>query len=193
VVLLLAASLAVAQIITAVRGIVRDPSGAVMPNIEIKLKDKATSIEKTSKTGPDGSFIFPNLVEGTYQLTASATGFQTAVIDSITVNAGRTTDLAVKMDIGTVTDTVIVEAAAVQLETTSNLVSATIKNASIQTLPYTSRDSLYFALLMPGAQSQGTNDRNSTFNGLPNASLNITVDGINNNSQRFKSGGTSFF
>ena len=36
-------------------------------------------------------------------------------------------------------------------------------------------------------------DRNTTFNGLPNASLNITVDGVNNNSQRFKSGGTSFF
>ena len=36
-------------------------------------------------------------------------------------------------------------------------------------------------------------DRNSTFNGVPNASMNITVDGMNNNSQRFKSGGTSFF
>ncbi|MGH9722341.1 MAG: hypothetical protein ACRD8O_19190, partial [Bryobacteraceae bacterium] len=55
------------------------------------------------------------------------------------------------------------------------------------------RDTLQFAVLMAGAQTPTSNTRNSTFNGLPNASLNISIDGINNNSQRFKTGGTSFF
>jgi hypothetical protein len=192
-IMLFSASLAVAQItVTALRGVVKDPSAAVMPNVDLKLKDTATGIEKATKTGEDGSFLFSNLVTGTYQLTAVAPGFQTAVYDSIVVNTGRTTDLPVKMEIGRVTDTVTVEAAAVQLELTSNTISTTIKNTSILTLPYSSRDSLYFALLMPGAGSAG-GDRYTTFNGLPNASLNISVDGINNNSQRFKSGGTSFF
>jgi hypothetical protein len=57
-------------------------------------------------------------------------------------------------------------------------------------LPYSGRDSLNFALLTAGAQSASGG---STFNGLPNASMNISLDGMNNNSQRFKSGGTSFF
>ena len=77
-----------------------------------------------------------------------------------------------------------------QLETTSNEVGTTINNNSINELPYTSRDALNFALLMPGAAS---GSGGSTFNGLPNASLNITLDGMNNNSNRFKSGGTSFY
>ncbi|MFN0123699.1 MAG: hypothetical protein ACKV2V_24625 [Blastocatellia bacterium] len=62
----------------------------------------------------------------------------------------------------------------------------------MQNLPYAGRDSLNFAVLIVGS-SRSTSDRNSTFNGLPNASLNITLDGMNNNSQRFKSGGASFF
>ena len=131
--LLLSAAFVGAQIsVTALRGVVSDPSGGVMPGISLKLVDKATGIEKTGVTEADGSYIFSNLVEGTYRLTASAQGFQTAVYDSIVVNAGRTTDLAVKMELGRVSDTVTVEAAAVQLEVTSNTVSTTIKNTSIQ-------------------------------------------------------------
>ncbi len=192
-ILVFSASPAIAQTSpTALRGLVKDPSGAVIPNVSLTLKDTATGIEKTAQSGSDGSYIFPILMNGTYELTATANGFQKAVIDGIVINAGRTTDLSVNMKVGNITTTVEVTAAGVQLELTSNAVGSTIKNTNIQTLPYSSRDSLYFALLMPGANSAG-GDRYTTFNGLPNASLNITVDGVNNNSQRFKSGGTSFF
>ncbi len=192
-VMLFYASFAGAQIgSTSLRGVVKDPSGAVIPNVNLTLKDKATGLEKTTVSGADGAYQFTALVGGTYQLTATATGFQTAVVDGIVLNSGRVTDIPVSMKIGSVSTTVEVTAAGVQLEVTSNTISTTIKNASIQTLPYSNRDSLYFALLMPGANSAG-GDRYTTFNGLPNASLNITVDGVNNNSQRFKSGGTSFF
>src|SRR5262249_6727308 len=65
---------------------------------------------------------------------------------------------------------------------------------SIQNLPYSSRDVLMFSLLMAGnTTANDATGRNSTFNGLPNASLNISLDGMNNNSQRFKSGGTSMY
>jgi len=62
----------------------------------------------------------------------------------------------------------------------------------VQQLPLSGRDTLYFSLLSAGAQAID-GGRTSTFDGLPNASMNITVDGINNNSQRFKSGGTSMY
>src|SRR5262249_23165642 len=68
----------------------------------------------------------------------------------------------------------------------------TINNKLIQNLPFNGRDGLGFAGLVAG-NMQSSSQRNSTYNGLPNASLNITLDGMNNNSQRFKSGGTSFF
>ena len=134
--------------------------------------------------------MFVNLPAGTFKLTATASGFQASVLDSVVADTGRITDVTVEMKVGATTETVEVSAAAAQLETTSNEVGTTINVSSINTLPYTSRDALNFSLLTPGAQSASGG---STFNGLPNASLNITLDGMNNNSQRFKSGGTSFY
>lgn len=193
--LLLIAGLAFGQITTTgIHGIVRDPSGAVVPNANITLRDLGTGIETTVVSTGDGNFAFANLQAASYRLTASAAGFQTAVIDKIQVDSGRITDVAVEMKIGASTETVQVSASAEQLETTSNEVGTTITTNLIQNLPYNGREALSFALLMAGnSNANDASGRNSTFNGLPNASMNITVDGMNNNSQRFKSGGTSFF
>lgn len=179
---------------TGIHGIVRDPSGASIPRAALTLRDVSTGIEKTTAANTEGTFVFVNLVAGKYALTVSAPGFQNAKLDGIVVDTGRTTDVNVSMVVGATADTVEVTANAGQLETTSNEVGTTIANTSIQSLPYASRDSLQFALLMPGnASANDPSGRASTYNGLPNASLNISVDGMNNNSQRFKSGGTSFF
>jgi hypothetical protein len=179
---------------TGIHGIVRDPSGAVVPNASLALRDLGTGIEQSTNSTADGNFAFANLQAATYRLTAKASGFQTAVIGNITVDAGRTTDVSVQLSVGSSTETVEVVAAAQQLETTSNEVGTTIATNLIQELPYNGREALSFALLMAGnANANDSSGRNSTFNGLPNASMNITVDGMNNNSQRFKSGGTSFF
>jgi hypothetical protein len=194
-ILAVAAQLGLGQVTTTgIHGVVRDPSSATIPNASLKLRDTATGIEKTTTANAEGTFVFVNLVAGTYSLTASAQGFQSARLDNIVVDTGRTTDVAVGMNVGATTETVEVSATAAQLETTTNEVGATISNKSIRDLPYASRDTLQFALLMAGnATANDPTGRNSTYNGLPNASMNITIDGMNNNSQRFKSGGTSFF
>ena len=187
--------LATAQITTTgLHGIVKDPTGAVVPNANIKLKDVATGIEKATVAGTEGTFIFANIVAGTYQITASATGFQTGVVNNIVVDTGRITDVTVALKVGAITETVEVSGGTVPLETTSNEIGTTINNNEIQNLPYFSRDSLMFSLYMAGnSTANDSSGRNSTFNGLPNASLNISIDGMNNNSQRFKSGGTSMY
>ena len=179
---------------TGIHGIVRDPSGAVVPNAAVKATDTGTGIEKSTTTAPDGGFVFPNLQAATYKITVTAAGFQTAVLDSVVVDTGRVTDVPVQLAVGAATQTVEVSATAAQLETTSNEVGTTISNNSIQNLPYSSRDVLMF-FAADGGQHDGqrSTGRNSTFNGLPNAALNISIDGMNNNSQRFKSGGTSMY
>src|SRR5215475_4830747 len=177
---------------TGIRGITRDQSGAVIPNATIKLVDNSTGVERATVSSSDGGFLFPNLQFGAYKLTVTAAGFQTTVIAAITVESGRTTDVSVDLKVGAAAETVQVAAIAEQLNTTTAEVGATINNKLVQNLPYNGRDSLNFAALIAGS-SRSTSDRNSTFNGLPNASLNITLDGMNNNSQRFMSGGTSFF
>ncbi len=192
--MLLGLSLAHAQVTTTgdIHGKVLDPSGAVIPNAEVKLTDQLTGAEKSTTSAEDGGFVFVGLQPGSYRVTAKVTGFQTAVYADVRVQTARVTDLVVKLAIGQVTETVTVSAEAQALETSSTQVANTVQNVMIQDLPLSGRDVLSFGLLTAGAQ-RGASDRSSTYNGLPNASLNITLDGINDNSQRFKSGGTSNF
>jgi hypothetical protein len=185
---------ATAQVTTTgdIRGSVLDPSGAAIPATELKLVNEATGIERSTVSTADGGFVFLALPAGTYKITATAKGFQTAVSSGITVETARTTDVSLRLAVGAITEQVEVKDVAAALETSSTTISTTVKNNMIQNLPLRGRDLLSFGLLTAGAQ-RGSSDRSSTFNGLPNASLNITLDGINDNSQRFKSGGTSNF
>src|SRR5438552_11345999 len=187
------ATTSLAQITTTgIRGIVRDPNGAVVPNATVKVTDNSTGVQQSTISSSDGNFLFPNLQVGSYKLSATATGFKTAVIASVVVESGRTTDVSVDLEVGTTSETVLVTTSAEQLNTTTNEVGATISNKLVQNLPFAGREGLNFAGLIAG-NSRSNNQRNSTYYGLPNASLNITLDGMNNNSLRFKSGGTSFF
>jgi hypothetical protein len=176
-----------------IRGTVTDSSSALVPAVNLKAKDLATGNMLTAVTAANGAYVFLNLQAGAYEVTASAPGFQTTVLPRVVVETARAVDLNIQLNVGPVTETVQVSGDASQIETTSNTIATTIRNDFIQSLPLTGRDTLQFAALMAGAQSPAADTRNSTFNGLPNASMNITIDGINNNSQRFKSGGTSFY
>ncbi len=179
-----------------IHGIVTDPSGAAIPGATLLLTDNATGHEVTVKSEKEGDYTFLSLDPGSYQLTVTMTGFQTAVYDGIIVDASRITDQPVSLKLGSVSDRVEVSGVAPVLETSSSQISTTVENNDIQDLPLSGRDTLPFATLMAGNQNLGINDssgRYGTFNGLPNASMNISLDGMNNNSQRFKSGGTSFF
>src|SRR5512145_665936 len=90
---------------TGIRGIVRDPSGAVIPNATIKLTDNSTGIEYATVSSSDGGFLFPNLQFGSYKLTVTAAGFQTTVIAAITVESGRATDVTVELKVGAAAET----------------------------------------------------------------------------------------
>src|SRR5690242_2641768 len=103
------AAAAIGQITTTgIHGIVRDPSGAVVPNATIRLRDLGTGIENETASTADGNFAFANLQAATYKVTVSAAGFQTAVVDRVIVDSGRITDVAVEMKIGAATETVSV-------------------------------------------------------------------------------------
>lgn len=173
-------------------GTVQDPSGAVIPGVEVQVQNEETRAVYRVVSGADGGFVFSPLPPGTYTLRATLQGFETAVYSGIIVNAARTTNLTVLLKPGAITDTVEVVGGAPVLQTTTTTVSDTVDQKYLQDLPLPGRSALPFALLMAGAQ-QGVTARDSTFNGLPGAAINITLNGIANNAQRFKSGGTSFF
>ncbi len=177
-----------------IRGKVLDASSALIPGVSLQIKDLATGETRQSISDEVGGFVFLNVLPGFYELTATLTGFQTSVYPRVVVETARATDIEVRLTVGALSDSIEVSTSnAPVLETTSNMISTTVRNTYIQDLPLNGRNTLTFATLMVGAQTPSTNTRDSTFNGLPNASMNISIDGMNNNSQRWKSGGTSFF
>lgn len=185
---------AVAQVRTTgqIVGTVRDPSGAIVPNAELVLQDTSSGLVLNAKSDKDGGFTFPNLQPGHYTLTAVAQGFEPSTIPDLVVETARVANVTVTFSVAGVQEKVTVAAKTPVVETTSSTVSTTVRNEQIATLPIAGRNILNFALLTPGV-ANSSDSRFASYNGLPGGAINITVDGINNNSQRFRSGGTSFF
>jgi hypothetical protein len=191
---LLVAATATAQVrITgAVTGVVTDASDAVVPGATVQLRDDGTGITQETVTSSTGVFQFPNLNSGRYTVTVTLSGFQTARFDKVVVESSRTTDLRVHLAVGSMGETVTVSGASPVLETTQNIVATTIARDQIVELPLASRDAFGLARLVPGAVAPaGTGSTH--YNGMPGGTINPTIDGVNNSSNGFKSGGTSFF
>lgn len=174
------------------QGTVFDPSGAIIPGATLTLKQASTGFHATVTANSSGIYLFADVLPGTYTLTASAKGFATKVYNAVFVAAGQTANVKVQLQIGSSTQTVTVSAASQVLETTENTLSTNVSTESIQNLPIAGRDALPFAQLVPAAQTGGS-QRFTTFNSMPNGVINISVDGTNNNFQRFRTSTTAFF
>ena len=175
-----------------IAGTVMDTSDAVLPGAAVNLRDESTGIEKSTVTNATGAFAFRDLNLGSYQITVNLSGFRSALYNKVIVEAGRTTDVRIKLEIGALEQTVSVEATTPVLDRSSNVISSTLTNKDVNELPLAGRNAFTFARLIPGAVApQGTGSTH--FNGMPGGTINPTIDGVNNSSNGFKSGGTSFF
>jgi len=173
-------------------GKVVDPSGAVVPEANLTLSNSATGSSITATTNASGVYVFPSVAPGTYKLTVDAKGFAQRIYDRVVVYTGRTTDLDLTLAVGSTAQSVEVSAEAAVLETSTNTLATTVVADSIQELPLNGRDILPFAQLVPGAQVGG-DLRFTTYNSMPNGAISISVDGTNNNFQRFRTSTTGFF
>ncbi|HEU4389104.1 MAG TPA: carboxypeptidase-like regulatory domain-containing protein, partial [Blastocatellia bacterium] len=176
-----------------ISGTVEDPSGAVVPHAKVVLKDLKTTITKETTSSDGGGFLFPDLASGEYEVTVSATGFQTAVLPNISVSTSHTTDVKVTLQVGQMSETVMVVGGDSKgLETSSQLVSTAIATKTVTELPVGNRSNvLALARLAPGAMPP--TGGSTRYNNLAGGAVNVTVDGINDASNGFKSGGTVFF
>ncbi|HXT31317.1 MAG TPA: carboxypeptidase regulatory-like domain-containing protein, partial [Vicinamibacterales bacterium] len=158
-------------------GTVVDSSGAVIPGASIIVKRADTGVSTESVSNAEGQFTIPALNAGTYTVTASLSGFKTVTVNNVVVNAGVPAGVKVTMEVGGIEEQVVVQAGAEIVKTQASTVSTTLSAKQIQNLPLTSRDALQFVVNLPGVNTPGT-ARNSTVSGLPQGSINITLDGI---------------
>jgi hypothetical protein len=181
------------RIVGAISGTVQDQTGAVIQNARVTLKDSKTGITREATSTDLGTFLFPDLASGSYEVSVAAPGFQTALISNISVSTSQTTDVRVSMQVGAASQTITVVGGDAQgLETSSQLVASTLTTQTVTQLPVANRSNvLALARLAPGASPP--TGGSTRYNNLAGGAVNVTVDGINDASNGFKSGGTVFF
>lgn len=187
-----AVAVAQVRIVGGIAGTVADNADLAVPGAQVQLRDEGNGVTKDTATNTSGAFAFPDLSSGAYTITVTLQGFQTAVYSKVIVESGRTTELRVKLQVGTVGETITVSGTTPVLERASNTMSGTLTRKDVTELPLAGRNAFTFARLVPGAVAPaGTGSTH--YNGMPGGTINPTIDGINNSSNGFKSGGTSFF
>jgi Carboxypeptidase regulatory-like domain len=144
--------LSVAQQTTGdIDGTVTDQSGAVLPDCSLTLRDQAKGAVRKTTSNAQGNFTFQKVEIGNYTLTATKEGFKTISQKDLEVHVNTVTNSVVRMDVGATTETVTVEAAAVNLNTENGEVGNVMLGNQVSQLPLNGRNFIELTTLMPGA------------------------------------------
>ena len=158
--LLLAAILslipAFAQIGTStITGRVTDPTGAVVPAVQVAVVNTATNFEFSAQTNEQGIFRIQSLQPGSYQVTFKASGFKTIVRADIILRVGDTMALDALLEVGAVSEQIEVTGRAPLLETETSATGTAVEGVTLYKLPIYQRYVISTFQLMPGITQGG--------------------------------------
>jgi len=149
--LLLFPSLSVwAQFTSTLQGTVTDPTGAVVPNATVTVKDTVTGITRTVQTSAAGVYFISSLPASTFDLTVSATGFKTSLRQGIRLEGAQVKGLDITLELGATATEVTVTGAPPAVETAEAKVSSRIDNTSVTNLPMVARNMYSLVVLTAG-------------------------------------------
>ncbi|MGH9338061.1 MAG: TonB-dependent receptor domain-containing protein [Acidobacteriota bacterium] len=155
-------SLTYGQVASRITGIVQDPTGAVIPGIEVTVRDVNRGTTRTTVTNERGNYSFPNLSSGVYIISAELPGFKTATSDELRLEVNQTLQFNIRMEIGEVTDQIQVTGAAPLLQTSDSQVGGVIENKQVVDFPIQARDFMQLALTVAGVVESTDNNRHQT-------------------------------
>ncbi len=167
-----------------IRGSVIDPAGAVVPNASIRLIDVDRGSQTQVATGNGGFYTFANVRPGHYRMEAEKSGFKLVRLTGITVNAQDNLDQNFRLDVGAVSDSISVEANAVNVNATDGTVSTLVDRTFADNLPLNGRSFQTLIMLTPGVVVTPTvfNDQGQfSVNGQRADANYFTVDGVSAN------------
>ncbi len=167
-------------------GTVTDPTGAVVPNANITITDQDNGFVRADTSNTTGNYNAPELPPGRYQVKVEAQGFKTLEQKDITLDVGVTVRVDAGLQVGTVGQSVTVEANAIQVQADTSEISQTITSNQIENLATNGRNVLQFTTLVPGASSNMPDldspgaqfqNRDVYFNGMRQDANNWLIDG----------------
>ncbi len=134
-------------------GTVTDPSGSVVPNVEITATHVETGQVRHAKANDAGQYTLPDLPIGHYNIKAEAAGFSAAQQNGIVLNVADRARIDFDMKMGTTSETITVEANAVRVQTDSGEISGVITGKQVTQLATNGRSIYTLVNLTPGATS----------------------------------------
>ena len=176
-----------------IEGIVRDSSGAVIPNSKVAVHNPLTNQSRTVTTDERGFFRAEQLSVGTYEVRVEQTGFAPYRQAGVGASLGQTVHLDIMLAPASESEKVTVSAQPSAIDTSQTSVVSSVDQERIEELPVRSRNYLDFVLLAPGVSSSpvATGASGSTpltgsgftFGGLRSRSNNLSIDGLDNNDE----------
>ena len=161
-------------------GNVTDPTGALLANANVELKNPANGEEVKTTTNAEGEFVFPSLAIGNYALTVEATGFKRFVIQSVVIEVATPARLTVALAVGEISEAITISNAQELVNTTSPTLTNIVERRQVQDLPLASRNPIELAKLQAGVSiPSGTFLSTAIISGLRGSTSNLTHDGIN--------------
>jgi outer membrane receptor protein involved in Fe transport len=176
-------------------GTVTDGTGAVVSGAEVAITNTdRNAVVRTVKTSKAGEFSAPLLPVGHYSLTVTAKGFRTVAETDIMLNVNDKRSVSVTLQVGSDTETVTVQANALQVDTESAAATGLITGTQVRELALQSRNYEELVQLMPGvsadigdalyagvsAPNGNTNETAFSLNGSFGSANSWTVDGADN-------------
>ena len=186
---------------TSLRGTIKDPSGALIPNATVTITDKTVDKTLTAVSNSRGEYSFPQIPPASYLITVTAQGLGAqSKTAELLVNQPASIDFSLTIQASSVT--VDVSASAQTLNTTDASMGNSVGNEMIQSLPMDGRDPVSLLALQPGVLFLGEGGGNSTtanpnlattahpsdsrqgaVSGSRSDQGNITLDGLDDNDQ----------
>jgi Carboxypeptidase regulatory-like domain/TonB dependent receptor len=148
---LLATSPALAQSTATLQGTVTDAKGAVLPNATVVARNRSTSSERTTQTDDNGNYQLAALPVGVYSVEVRVQGFKTQVADSVTLEVAKTAVQNFQMDVGAISEQVLVSSDVPVIETATTSVGTVINQRTVQEIPLNGRHFVDLGLLLPGS------------------------------------------
>lgn len=183
---------AFAQSTAAIQGTVEDPSGAVVPNANITVRNLGTGGERTAQTDAAGLYQIASLPVGTYRIEVKAAGMQPVAANNVVLEVGRSVVQNFTLKVASASEIVEITAAVPTVETSTVSVNTVINQRTVQEIPLNGRHFVDLGLLIPGSVTPPQNgfltaplrgQGSFAFNTAGNRedSVNFMINGVNLN------------
>ena len=136
-----------------ITGIIKDPSGAVIPNVTVIVTNEQTGLVLTLHSQANGSYQALQLTPGNYSVSAQAPGFKKLTVEHLKVDVGTGVTQDLTLEVGQVTEAMQVTAQSNRVETTSGSVGTIVSVNHVLDMPISDRNVYKLVNLVPGAWS----------------------------------------